>query len=142
MIRFIVETFSSAFDRSGNRSHCATITSTLTGKSLQVCHVGGPRNVPGIVRNLLACDWSSVHAIEIDNIPRSQFKDAGRYDSGVMESALTADMILALEHGGPRVDAMRNALAECRDLLACYGGSHLPIRESRRVGNVVTDSTK
>ena len=44
MIRLIVETVSSLADINGNRYHFATVTSTKTGKYLNLDSVGGDSN--------------------------------------------------------------------------------------------------
>lgn len=99
-LRFIVDTYCSTPDRSGNVNRWARITSTVTGRSLSVHTVGGARNIPGAVFKALDPQrprdfdvWSWLHYGEQD-IPRKLFqppKDA------IYEGALTADLILGLE---------------------------------------------
>lgn len=96
-IRFIVETYSSAFNRNGNRTHCACITSTKTGKDLQLKDVGGQRNAPGLIRNLLKLDWAAVHCVEVEDIPLRQFSHNPAHRNGMYEHQVTAEMIAELE---------------------------------------------
>ena len=64
MIRYIVETISSKTDRNGNRYHFARVTSTLSGNSLVIDHVGDESNAASLVRRLTGADWSEVHRTE------------------------------------------------------------------------------
>lgn len=97
MIRFIVETFSSAFDLSGNRSHCATVTSTATGKHLMLRDLGGVRNALGLVRQLTGAEYDAIYSTESEGIPRRQFAQYPHQKTGVYEHLLTADMLKQLE---------------------------------------------
>ena len=62
MIRFIVETVSSKTDINGNRYHFATVTSTKTGKTLNLASVGGDSNAVRLVKSKLDLDWSEIHS--------------------------------------------------------------------------------
>lgn len=97
-IRFIVVTYA-AWSRGAGASRWARITSTITGRSLAVQHVGGANNIPSAVfkaidpRRADFDTWSWINYQEID-VPGKQFsppKDV------VFEGNLTADMILQLE---------------------------------------------
>lgn len=94
MIRFIVETFSSRFDRNGNRTHNATITSTLTRRAIRLRDVGGPGNAVALLRELLKVDWSEMHRIDIEDIPIRRMKNGEVF---LYEHHVTADMLRALE---------------------------------------------
>lgn len=96
MIKYIVETFSSDFDRNGNRSHCATITSTATGRSLFLRDVGGVRNATGLVRQLTNEDYDAIYSAESEAIPRGLFRKYRHHVTGVYEHQLTAEMLDAL----------------------------------------------
>lgn len=99
-IRFIVDTYCSLPDRSGNVSRWSRITSTMSGRTLNVRDVGGSQNIPHDVYKALDPQrprdfdvWSWMHYGEHD-IPRKLFqppKDA------IYEGELTADLILNLE---------------------------------------------
>lgn len=99
-IRFIVDTYCSLPDRYGNVSRWARIVSTVTGRALNVAHVGGANNVPSAVYKALDPQrprdfdvWSWIHYGEHD-IPRKLFsppKDA------TYEGELTSKMVLDLE---------------------------------------------
>ncbi len=73
VIRFIVETYSSAFDRNGNRSHWSRITSTMTGKSYESIS-DGQRNAAYFVRQATGLYSPAVHDIECEEIPLRQWK--------------------------------------------------------------------
>lgn len=102
-IRFIVDTYCSTPDRFGNVSRWARITSTVSGRTLNVDNVGGAQNVPHDVYKALDKErrpadfdvWSWVHYGEHE-IPRRLF--SAPKDS-VYEGNLTAEMILGLEVG-------------------------------------------
>lgn len=95
-IRFIVDTYTSARNRSGNCYHWSRITSTLTGKSLALSNVGGEQNTAYDVRKALGDTpdaWAAVVSSQ-HVIPRKYWsppKEA-RYSGDV-----TAADILALE---------------------------------------------
>lgn len=99
-IRFIVDTYCSFPDRSGNVSRWARVTSTLSGRSLNVRDVGGATNVPSLVYKAIDSQrprdfdvWSWIHYSEHD-IPRKLFHPP---EGALFESDLTADLILGLE---------------------------------------------
>lgn len=96
-IRFIVETFTRKRDVNGNTYHCAVITSTLTGKELLLASVDGLNNALGLLRNLLKCEWSEVHSVNIEEMPARDWLRHRAHKSGIYEHEVTADMLTALE---------------------------------------------
>lgn len=98
MIRFIIETTSSKTDVYGNRYHFATITSTKTGKYLQLDHVGGPSNAAGLVRRTVpGIGWDEIHSVNSDEAIR-RFNELRKYrKSALYEHQVTAEMLAALE---------------------------------------------
>lgn len=101
-VRFIVDTYTQAPDRYGNVARWARITSTVTGRSLQVQHVGGANNVPSDVYKAIDTrrpnfdPWPSIHYTEHE-VPRRYWKPP---TEGVFESELTRQLILGLESKG------------------------------------------
>lgn len=99
VVRFIIDTYCKAPDRYGNVSRWSRITSTVSGRTLNVLNVGGAQNVPGDVykaidnRDANFDPWSCMHYGEHE-IPRSLFREP---KEGVYESSLTAEVILELE---------------------------------------------
>lgn len=99
-IRFIVDTYCSTPDRFGNVSRWARITSTVSGRTLNVHDVGGSQNIPRTVYKALGSQrprdfdvWSWLHYGEHD-IPRKLFQPP---EDAIYEGSLTAEAILQLE---------------------------------------------
>jgi len=100
-VRFIIDTYCSLPQRgSGNVYRWARITSTVSGRTLNVRDVGGSQNIPHAV--LKAVDrerprdfdsWSWLHYGEHD-IPRALFRQP---ENALHEGQLTAEHILNLE---------------------------------------------
>lgn len=101
-VRFIIDTYCSLPDRSGNVSRWARIVSTMSGRSLNVRDVGGSQNIPHAVYKVLDSErpanfdvWSWMHYGEHD-IPRKLFSPP---EDAIYEGALTADLVRGLELG-------------------------------------------
>lgn len=95
MIRFIVDTVSSEFDRNGNRSHFARITSTKTGRG--VClESDGVNNAVHVLRKA-GIEWAEIHATDC-TIPRKDWREAVKQCAGSVEREESRETILALEN--------------------------------------------
>lgn len=70
-IRFIVETVTSMTDACGNRYHFATITSTLTGKSVRF-EADGSNNAASIAYRITK-DWGALYCIGYE-VPKTEWK--------------------------------------------------------------------
>lgn len=99
MIRFIVETTSSKTDINGNRYHFATITSTKTGQSLAVDHVGGDSNIEHRLREA-GLEWGEMKAINRTEAIREWQRQRKWLKTPVFEHEVTDEMILGLEREG------------------------------------------
>lgn len=100
-VRFIVHTVSSRPDSFGNRSHWARITSTISGRSMLVCNVGGEENVRIEAQRALASIGAEDNYPAVINhtteVPMRQWKGGLENSTAVYESQLTAELLLALE---------------------------------------------
>lgn len=95
MIRYIVETISSERDVYGNRYHFARVTSTKTGHSLVIDGVGGDRNAPITVSQLLDLYggqvWETQSHLPIRDWQRHRkYATTGEYVAVYSEGSLTA----------------------------------------------------
>ena len=97
MIRFIIETVSSATDVNGNRYHIATVTSTKTGRYLYLDSVGGPSNAHGLIKGTLELDWEEIHSSNHTETIR-RFNEIKKYrKKAIYEHEVTLKMLKALE---------------------------------------------
>lgn len=100
-IKYIVNVLSSTHDRNGNRSHCATITSTKTAKRLAIRDLGGPNNVRSGLRRVMGgdfdIDFPAVYTIHQEMIPRREFARRERSQRGMYENHVTREVIEALD---------------------------------------------
>jgi hypothetical protein len=97
MIRFIVKTVSSRTDVNGNRYHFATITSTKTGKYINLDSVGGDSNAHGLVRKLLDTDWEEIYSTNQSEMVRDWQRMNKWHKDGLYEHQVTAVMLRKLE---------------------------------------------
>jgi hypothetical protein len=97
MIRFIVETVSSATDTNGNRYHFATVTSTKTGRYLYLDSVGGDSNAHSLIKSTLELDWEEIHSSNCTESIR-RFNEIKRYrKQSHYEHEITLKILKALE---------------------------------------------
>lgn len=97
-IRFLVHTVSSKPDGNGNRYHWCSITSTLTGRTLNVRDIGetnGPLLVSQFLREVMPSCWDAMHCTSATTGYRQWGQSVP--SSAVYENHVTADTIRALE---------------------------------------------
>lgn len=102
-IRFLLEVYSSAFDRNGNREHWARITSTLTGNTATVLDVSAQGNVRA--RLGTACESygidryaPTVTTIEVADIPIREWKASRPSPKlSISESDITGELLAGLD---------------------------------------------
>ena len=97
MIRFIVQTVSSLTDVNGNRYHFATITSTKTGKSLNLSSVGGDSNAHGLVKGLINVDWEQIYCINQSEMIRDWQRLNKHLTNTLYEHQVTTSVLKRLE---------------------------------------------
>ena len=102
-IKWIVHTTTSERDYNGNCYHFARITSTKTGKSIVIDHVGGERNAVGLLFRTpedgakpVANDWSEIYDHQTV-IGKRDWQRMNKFANGkIYEHDVTPKMLRAL----------------------------------------------